>query len=95
LPSVTHYYVWYRVAGDMAAARTAIDALLHDVFANAGVMGRVLWRRDDPRRWMEIYENVADASLFEEKLERATLRHDVARFAEGGQRHVEPFLSLI
>jgi len=95
LPSVTHYYVWYRVVGDLAAARATVDALLHDVFANAGVAGRLLWRRDDPRTWMEIYEGVADASLFEEKLERAALRHDVARFAEGGRRRVEPFHSPI
>lgn len=93
--SVAHYYVWYRVAGDLGAARTAVDALLRDVLASAGVTGRVLVRRDDPRTWMEIYENVADACLFEENLERAALRHDIARVAEGGRRHVEPFVSPI
>ena len=88
----THYYVWYRVAGDAGEARTAIDALLHDVFATAGIAGRVLIRRDDPRTWMEVYENVADAKSFETKLAVAEQRRDVGRFTDG-KRHVEPFVA--
>ena len=90
----TSYYIWYRVAGDTVAARTAVDALLRDVFANAGVAGRVLVRRDDPRTWMEVYENVADAARFEDVLTAGALRHDVMRWAQDGKRHLEPFLSI-
>lgn len=90
---MVHYYVWYRVAGDPSAARAAVDATLHDVFRHAGVTGRVLVRRDDPRTWMEVYEHVGDAPLFERELAAAVLRHRLAEHAEGGARHLEPFVA--
>lgn len=93
MPAPTHYYVWYRLAGDGGEAHKAISGLLKDMFVHAGIFGRVLVRRDDPRTWMEVYENVVDAKLFEEKLHAAEHRYDVARFAEDG-RHLEPFVSL-
>lgn len=92
---VTHYYIWYRLAGDAGAARKAVDALLHDVFLRSGVSGRVLVRRDDPRTWMEIYEHVADERLFERHLADAVERHGLAGFAESGVRHVEPFVARV
>ena len=92
---VTHYFIWYRVAGDPAAARAAVDAALHDVFLHAGVTGRVLVRRDDPRTWMEVYEHVADGALFERELAAAVARHGLARRAEDGARHVEPFVAPV
>jgi len=89
----THYYVWYRLRGDDGAdAHRAVTQMLKDVFVHAGILGRVLVRRDDPRTWMEVYENVADPRLFEEKLLAAAHRYDVARFAEDG-RHLEAFVS--
>ena len=93
--SATHYYIWYRVAGDFVDARAAVAAVVRDVGLNSGVSGRILVRRDDPRTWMEIYENVVDMQRFEQALTAATVRHDVARFAEGGQRHIEPFVAPI
>jgi hypothetical protein len=90
-----HYYVWYRVAGEPADAQAAVDALLHDVFRHAGVLGRVLVRRDDPRTWMEIYEHVGDTALFERELVAAVERHGVARFALDGRRHTEPFVARV
>jgi hypothetical protein len=93
--SATHYYVWYRVAGDFVEARAAVAAVVRDVSLNSGVAGRVLVRRDDPRTWLEIYENVFDAQRFEHALTTASLRHEVARFAENGQRHVEPFVAPV
>jgi len=92
---VTHYYIWYRVAGDPVAARAKVDALLADLFLRAGVTGRVLVRRDDPRTWMEIYEHVADVPLFERELAAGIARHDVTRCAEDGVRHAEPFVAPI
>ncbi|MBK9115389.1 MAG: DUF4936 family protein [Betaproteobacteria bacterium] len=88
-----HYYIWYRVGGDAAAARAAVDAVLHDVFEHAGVAGRALVRRDDPGTWMEVYEHVADGALFERALAAAVARHGLAQHAEGGVRHVEPFVA--
>jgi hypothetical protein len=90
----TSYYVWYRVVGDAAAARAAVDEVLREVFAVAGVGGRLLVRRDDPRTWMEVYEDVADTARFEDALAAAARRHDVARIAQDGNRHLEPFLSF-
>jgi hypothetical protein len=92
VPIPTSYYVWYRLAGDAADAHKAIAAMLKDVFVSTGILGRLLVRRDDPRTWMEAYENVADGKLFEEKLDAAELRYEVARFAADG-RHREPFVS--
>ena len=90
----TSYYVWYRVQGDVVAARSAVDRILHDVYANAGLLGRVMVRRDDPRTWMEVYEGVADTTRFEEALTAAALRHEAARWVEGGNRHLEPFIAF-
>lgn len=89
----THYYIWYRLHGDPAAARHAVDGVLRDLAIQCGVQGRFLVRRDDPRTWMEIYENVADAPAFEQALAAAVQRHDAARFAESGARHAEPFVA--
>ena len=91
----THYYIWYRIAGDPVTARAAITALTQDVHRLAGVAGRVVVGRDDPRVWMEIYENVADAALFERELQAGVERHGVARYAEGGARHAEPFVAPV
>jgi hypothetical protein len=89
----SHYYVWYRVAGDPGAARGAVAALLRDVRVATGVAGRVLVRRDDPTTWMEVYEDVADVGRFEDALAAGVARHGVAGFAQGGARHAEPFVA--
>jgi hypothetical protein len=91
----THYYIWYRVQGDVIAAHAAVDGVIKDMYATVGVLGRRLVRRDDPRTWMEIYENVADARRFEEALRMAEQRRNVAEFIEGGKRHLEPFLNPV
>lgn len=89
----THYYVWYRIEGDPASARKAVDGVLRDIAIQCGVNGRVLVRRDDPRTWMEIYEKVADTAAFELALLAAVQRHEAAGFAEAGRRHAEPFVA--
>ena len=58
----THYFVWYRVPGDPAAARGAVNALMQDIAMKTGVTGRLLMRPDAPPTWMEVYESVADAA---------------------------------
>ena len=92
---VIHYYIWYRIAGDPIAARAVVDALLADVFLHAGVTGRVLVGRDDPRTWMEVYEHVADVALFERELAAGIARHGVTRCAEDGLRHTEAFVAPV
>ena len=39
-----HYFVWYRVPGDAAAARASVNALMHDITRGTGVIGRLLMR---------------------------------------------------
>jgi Domain of unknown function (DUF4936) len=88
-----HYFVWYEIAGDAAAARAAIDAMMADIARATGVTGRLLVRRDRSATWMEIYEGVADPAGFEREMADACVRHEVARLLLGGARHVEAFVA--
>lgn len=87
----TYYFVWYRVPGDAAAARAAVNALMQDLARHTGVTGRLLMRADTPPTWMEAYECVADADAFDSAYAAATARHAVAAHAPEG-RHVERFV---
>ncbi len=86
----THYFVWYRVPGDAAAARAAVNSLQQELTLRTGVVGRLLMRPDAPPTWMEVYECVADAPLFEAALADASTRHAVGAHAPDG-RHLERF----
>jgi hypothetical protein len=88
---VTHYYVWYRVCGATHVARATVDRLQDDVAARTGVRGRLLARVDEPRTWMEIYENVADAQAFDDALDEAIAANRANAIAEAGTRHTERF----
>ena len=88
-----HYFVWYEIAGDAAATRAAIDAMMADIARATGITGRLLVRRDRKATWMEIYEDVADPAYFEREIAEAPVRHGVARFLLGGTRHVEAFVA--
>lgn len=90
----THYYIWYRVTGDRARARSCVNALMHDVALHAGVIGKLLMRRDDPSTWMEIYEHVVDTARFETVLAEATARSGITACAQDG-RHVERFADAL
>ena len=67
-------------------ARAAVNALMQDVALRAGVIGRLMLRRDDPTTWMEIYENVVDTVLFDAVLADATVRSGIAASAGEGRR---------
>lgn len=88
-------FVYYRVAsGQDSAVRDRVAAIHADVLAATGVRGRLLRRRDDPATWMEIYEPVPDADLFEKALDAALVRHGFASLlAAGDVRHTERFTS--
>jgi hypothetical protein len=87
------YYVYYRVPpANAARARAAVGALQKDLSLATGVGGRLMRRRDDETTWMEIYENVADGTGFESKLEELAERHGVAALlAPGSSRKQEVF----
>jgi hypothetical protein len=86
-----HYYVWYRIEGDAAAVRAAVNGVLHDVSLACAVTGRVLVRRKDPTTWMEVWEPVTDPEAFEAALAAAVARHGLEALVAGG-RHVERFI---
>ena len=91
MTAATHYFVWYRISGDGARARTAVNALLREMALHAGVTGRLLMRRDDPTTWMEVFENVIDTARFDSALAEATVRSGIDACVPEG-RHVERFV---
>lgn len=87
----SHYFVWYHVAGDPAAARGAVNGLMQDIAMKTGVIGRLLMRPEVPPTWMEVYESVADAPSFDAAYAEAVARNGVAAHAPEG-RHLERFV---
>jgi hypothetical protein len=90
----THFYVWYEVHGELAAAVSSIGALIDEVEAETGVRGRLLARRDQPSTWMEVYEDVDDPRAFQRVLDARVAALGALAFAEGGRRHTERFAAL-
>lgn len=90
----THYFVWYRVPGDPAAARGAVNAVMQEIAKQTGVIGRLLMRPDTPPTWMEVYESVADAPRFDVAYAAAVARNNVATHAPEG-RHLERFVDAL
>jgi hypothetical protein len=90
----THYFVWYRVAGDPALARGVVNGLMQDIAKRTGVVGRLLMRPGSPPTWMEVYDKVADAAAFEAAYGEAVARAGVAEHMPAG-RTVERFLDAL
>jgi len=86
-----HVYVYYRLAGDAAAARAAVARLFADVEARTGVAGRLLERRQPPRTWLEVYEPVRAPAAFLRALAAAVRRQHAADHAIDGRRVIERF----
>jgi hypothetical protein len=87
------FYVYYRIDPQAAAiARQRVDTLLERVQQRCGVRGRLMTKRDEPNLWMEIYEDVVDAPLFESGLaaEAACLGLE-ALLLPGSERRMECF----
>jgi hypothetical protein len=90
---VSHaYYIWYRVRADDRETETVVRGMMARVACRAGVAGRLLKKRGEPRLWMEIYEDIADPEGFERQLARAVDEFDVEMFCDD-PRHAECFLS--
>jgi len=87
----THFYVYYRIVADTAAARERIGALMADVEARTGIAGRLLARCDDPSTWMEVYAPVTRAATFRRVLARLVKKHQATTLAPDGGRHIEQF----
>lgn len=90
------YFIWYRVHADQVGvasdAESVVRAMMGRLACRAGVVGRLLKKRDEPATWMEVYEGVGDGALFERELARAVDEYDVEMFCVD-RRHTECFLS--
>jgi uncharacterized protein DUF4936 len=85
---MTHYYVYYKVTPDqLSRLRAAVRGVFEAIEKQCGVRGRWMHRRDDPSTYMEVYEDVKDAAVFEALLEREGAKL-------GLQRHTERFQSI-
>ena len=85
------YYIYYRVA-DAAAAAPMVRDLQTALRKDTGIAGRLLVKRGEPALWMEIYEDVDDASAFERALAQLVSRLDFQRvLVPGAGRKVECF----
>jgi hypothetical protein len=93
-PDSSTFYVYYRVPPGSAGARAIIDALMADVAARTGIVGRLLARCDDPTTWMEIYDAVVDAGAFARTLDECVRNRGAAEVAVGRQRSVERFRAV-
>jgi hypothetical protein len=90
-----HYYVYYRVNPEKAAAcEPRIRDLLAAVEKVTGIAGRLLKKREEPQLWMEVYENVSDQAHFEWEICDIADKFKVKEFLEPDTtRHCECFES--
>ena len=88
------YYVYYRVApGVDTLARDRVRAAQAEVAAALGIAARLLTKRDEPELWMEVYEGITDADVFERALAASVEHHELAKLARPGtERRIEGFV---
>ncbi|MBA2352276.1 MAG: DUF4936 family protein [Pseudomonadota bacterium] len=89
------YYVYYRVQpGQAVELEQRVRDMLSSVRQNAGVVGRLLKKHQEPLLWMEVYEDVGDAAGFERALTEAVGKFRLHQFlVPGSKRAVECFVS--
>ena len=89
-------YIYYRVAAEHEpAARRALQAMLAELEASAGIVGHAYSKSLEPLLWMEVYTAVADRDALVEVLTGLATRHGlIACLAENQRRHIEHFLPL-
>lgn len=84
------YFIWYRVRDDSRETETVIRHMIARLACRAGVTGRLLRKRGEPRLWMELYEGITDPDAFERLLASAVDEFDVEMFCDD-RRHTECF----
>lgn len=87
-----NYYIYYKVPADTRMVKSAVDELQRSLRAKTGVAGRLMCKHDEPRTWMEIYENIPDPDEFHSVLvgELERLRFDEL-LGRGSSRQTEVF----
>jgi hypothetical protein len=91
---VASLYIYYRIDPAQALlAATRIDALLDTMAAHCSAPPRRLQRCDDASTWMEVYEGIADRTVFLTALHAAVAAQDCTAFIQG-DRHLECFAEV-
>ena len=87
------FYVYYRVDPlAVSDARARVDKLFDSLQQRCGVRGRLLTKRGEPSLWMEVYEGVDDAVLFESALHAEAVALGLeAVLLQGERRKLESF----
>ena len=90
-----NYYIYYRVKADSAEWRANLRAMQSALARECGVEGELLRKTDEPVTWMEVYEGVRDAALFEAAMTRLLREYRVEEnLSPGTLRHTERFEPL-
>lgn len=88
-----HYYIYYRVNPSFETeASAAVKQIQFDIETEANIAGRLLSKREEPQLWMEVYEGVAAAEVFETILNKAVEKSGLERLLQpGSTRKTECF----
>jgi citrate lyase beta subunit len=88
-----HWYVYYKLPeAEVGAAVARVRPMLAELSAT-GARCRLLRRADAPdgiATLMEVYEDIADAAAFGDRMQQALVRHGL----HGATRRVERFSDL-
>lgn len=89
------YYIYYRVqAGQSAELEQRVRDMQNSVRQNAGVVGRLLKKHQEPLLWMEVYEDIGDSTAFERALADAVSKFRLHQFlVPGSKRTTECFVA--
>lgn len=87
-----HYYIYFRVADkDAVETELLIRSMQARLACRSGISGWLLKKRDEPAMWMEVYEQVSNAMLFERLLAQTVDEFDIEMFLDS-PRHLECFI---
>lgn len=81
-----HCYVWYRVERDDRETETLVRAMMARLACRSGVAGELLKKQGEPRLWLEVYRDVADATGFQRLMAQKVDEFDLDMFIDGPRR---------
>lgn len=81
-----HCYVWYRVRHDDAETETAVRAMMARLACRGRVAGQLLRRHDEPRLWLEAYQDIGAPEPFLHLMTALVAQYDLDMFTDGARR---------
>ncbi len=83
------FYVYYKVdPARQGEIEPLVYTLLGRVACRTGIQGRLLKKLDGSSAWMEVYEGISDAAVFDRILQELCERYDIDILID---RHTERF----